>query len=103
MSSRHCLRASGEAVAAGGLRSNSLATASAPPLAACEGTLDGQPDSCRRAARAAADGGCSAGTVAPGAGRRGACGADDATPSVISTSSSWLECSTTQTMEMSKR
>ena len=41
----------------------------APPLAACEGALDGRPVSCRRAARAAADGGCSTGTVAPGAGR----------------------------------
>ena len=83
---------SGEAAAAGGLRSNFLAAASAPPVAACEGALDERPDSCRRAARAAADGGCSAGTVAPGAGRREACGADDATPSVISTSSSWWEC-----------
>ena len=43
------------------------------------------------------------GTVAPGAGRREACGADDATPSVISTSSSWWECSIIRTMEMSKR
>ena len=103
MSSRHCLRASGEAAAAEGLRSNSLAAASAPPLAACEGALDGRPDSCRRAARAAADGGCSMGTVAPGAGRREVCGADDATPSIISTSSSWWECSATRTMEMSKR
>ena len=89
------LRASGDAAAAGGLRSNSLAAASAPPLAACEGALDGRPDSCRRAARAAADGGCSTGTVAPGAGRREACGADEARPSVISTSSSWWECLTT--------
>ena len=87
MSSRHCLRASGEAAASGGLRSNSLAAASAPPLAACEGALDGRPDSCRRAARAAANGGCSTGTVAPGAGTREACGVEDATPSVISTSS----------------
>ena len=79
-----------------GLRSNSLAAASAPPLAACEGALDGRPDSCRCAARAAADGDYYAGTVAPGAGRREACGADDATPSVISTSS-------TRTMETSKR
>src|SRR6185503_17560010 len=46
MSSRHCLKASGEAAAAGGLRSNSLAAASAPPLATCEGALDGRPDSC---------------------------------------------------------
>ena len=68
----------------------------APPLAACEKALDGRPDSCRRAARAAADGGYSTGTVAPGEGRREACGADDATPSVISTSS-------TRTMETSKR
>ena len=75
----------------------------APPLAACEGALDGCPDSCRRAARAAADGGCSTGTVAPGAGRREACGADDATPSVISMSSSWWECSTTRAMEMGNR
>ena len=75
----------------------------APPLAACEGALDGRPDSCRRAARAAADGGCSTGTAAPGAGRREACGADDATPSVISTSSWWWECSTTRAMEMGKR
>jgi hypothetical protein len=59
----------------------------APPLAACEGALDGCPDSCRRAARAAANGGCSTGTVAPGAGTREACGVEDATPSVISTSS----------------
>ena len=95
-SSRHCLRASGEATAAGGLRSNSLAAASAPPLAACEGALDGRPDSCRRAARTTADGGCSTGTVAPGAGTREVCGMEDATPSVISTSS-------TRTMEMSKR
>ena len=87
--------ASGEAAAAGGLRSNSLAAASALPFAACEGALDGS-DSCRRAARAAADGGCSTGTVAPGAGRREVWGADDATPSVISTSS-------TRTMETSKR
>ena len=103
MSFRDCLRASGEVAAAGGLRSNSLAAASAPPLAACEGALDERPDSCRRAARAAADGGCSTGAVAPGAGRRDACGADDATPSVISTSLSWWECSTIRTMEMSKR
>ena len=48
--SRHCFRASGEAASAGGLRNNSLAAASAPPLAACEGALDGRPDSCRRAA-----------------------------------------------------
>src|SRR6185312_2742348 len=75
----------------------------APPLAAYEGALDGRSDSCRRAAHAAADGGCSTGTVAPGAGRREACGADDATPSVVSTSSSWWECSTTRTMEMGKR
>ena len=95
MLSLHCLRAFGEAAAAGGLRSNSLAAASAPLLAACEGALDGHPDSCRGAARAAADGGCSTGTVAPGAGRREACGADNATPSVISTSS-------TRTMETSK-
>ena len=54
-SSRHCLRASGEAAVAGGLRSNSLAAASAPPLAACEGALDGRPDCRRRAAHAAAD------------------------------------------------
>ena len=101
--SSHCLRASGEAAAAGGMRSNSLAAASAPLLAAYEGALDGRPDSCRRAARAATDGGCSTGTVAPGAGRREAWGADDATPSVISTSSSWWECSTIRTMEMSKR
>src|SRR6185503_7552478 len=74
----------------------------APPLAACEGALDGRPDSCRHAARAAADGGYSTGTVAPGAGRREACGAEDATPSVISTSSSWWECSATRTMETSK-
>ena len=74
------------------------------PLAACEGALDGRPDSCRRAARAAADGGCSTGTVALGAGRREACGADDAKPSVISTSSWWWwECSTTRAMEMGKR
>ena len=86
MSSRHCLRASGEAAAAGGLRSNSLATASAPPLATCVGAFDGRPDSCRRAAHTAADGGCSIGTVAPGAGTREACGVEDATPSVISTS-----------------
>ena len=92
MSSRHCLRASGEAAAAEGLRSNSLAATSAPPLAACEGALDGRPDSCRRAARTAADDGYSTGTISPGAGRREACGADDATPSVISTSSSWWEC-----------
>ena len=52
--------------------------------------------------RAAADGGCSTGTVAPGTGRREARGADDATPSVISTSSLW-ESSATRTMEMSKR
>ena len=39
--SRHCLRASSEAAAAGGLRSNSLAAASALPLAACEGSLTG--------------------------------------------------------------
>src|SRR6185312_2314644 len=39
----------------------------APPLAACEGALDVRPDSRCRAARAAADGGCSKGTVAPGA------------------------------------
>ena len=103
MSSRHCLRASGEAAAAGGLRSNSLAAASAPPLAACEGALDGRPDSRRRAARAAADGGCSTGMVSPGAGRREARGADDTTPSIISTSSLWWECSTIRTMEMSKR
>ena len=32
MLSRHCLRASSEATAAGGLRSNSLAAASAAPL-----------------------------------------------------------------------
>ena len=96
-------QASDQAAAAGGLRSNSLAATSAPPLTACEGALDGRPDSCRRAARAAADGGCSMGTVTPGAGWREACGADDATPSVISTSSSWWECSTTRTMEMSKR
>ena len=95
-SSRHCLRASGEAAVARGLRSNSLAAASAPPLAACEEALDGRPDSCRRAARAAADGGCSTGTVAPGAGTREACGVEDATLSVISTSS-------TRTMETSKR
>ena len=31
----------------------------APSLAACEGALDGRPDSCRRAACAAADSGCS--------------------------------------------
>ena len=61
----------------------------APPLAACEGALDGRPDSCRRAACAAADGGCSTGTVTPGAGRREVRGADDATPSAISTASSW--------------
>ena len=103
MSSRHYLRASGEAAAAGGLRSNSLAAASAPSLVACEGALDGRLDSRRRAARAGADGGCSMGTVAPGAGRREACGTDDATPSVISTSSSWWECSTTRAMEMGKR
>ena len=96
MSSIHCLRASGDAAAAGGLQSNSLAAASAPPLAACEGGLDGRPDSCRRAARAAADGGCSTGTVAPGAGTREACGVEDVTPSVISTSS-------TRTMETGKR
>ena len=96
MSSRHSLRASGETAAAGGLRSNSLAAARIPPLAACEGPLDGRPDSCRCAARAAADGGCSTGTVAPGAGRQEACGAEDATPSVISTSS-------TRTMETSQR
>ena len=96
MSSRHYLRASGEAAAVGGLRRNSLATASAPPLADCEGALDGLRDSCRRAARAAADGGCSTGTVAPGAGTREACGVEDATPSVTSTSS-------TRTMESSKR
>ena len=95
-SSRHCLRASGEAAAAGGLRSNSLTTASAPPLSACEGALDGRPDSCRRAARATAGGGCSTGTVAPVAGTRETCGVEDATPSVISTSS-------TRTMETSKR
>ena len=88
MLSRHCLRASSEAAAARGLQSNSLAAASAPPLAACEGALDG---------------GCSTGTVASGAGRREARGADDATPSVISTSSWWWECSTTRTMETSKR
>ena len=41
MSSHHCLRASGETAAAVGLRSNSLAAASAPPLAACEGPLTG--------------------------------------------------------------
>ena len=92
MSSLHCLKASGEAAAAGGLRSNSLAAASALPLAACEGALDGRPDSCRRAARAATDGDCSTGMVAPGAGTREACGVEDATPSVISTSS-------TRTME----
>ena len=96
MSSRHYLWASDEAAAAGGLQSNSLAAASAPPLAACEGALDGRPDSYRRAARAAADGGCSAGTVAPGAGTRDACGVEDATPSVISTSS-------TRTMGTKKR
>ena len=60
-----CLRAFGEAAAAGGLRSNSLAAASAPPLAACEGALDGRPDSSRRQVRTAADGGCSTGTVTP--------------------------------------
>ena len=96
MSSRHCLRASGEAAGAGGLRSNSLAAVSAPPLAACEGALDGRPDSCRQAACVTADGGCPMGTVAPGAGTREACGMEDATPSVISTSS-------TRTMETSKR
>src|SRR6185312_13043240 len=57
------------------------------PLAACDGALDGRPDSRRRAARAAANVGCSTGTVAPGAGTREACGVEDATPSVISTSS----------------
>ena len=82
MSSRHCLRASSETAAAGGLRSNSLAAASAPPLVACEGALDGRPDS--------------TGTVAPGAGTREACGVEDATPSVISTSS-------TRTMGTKKR
>ena len=61
-----------------------------------EGAFDGRPDSCRRAACAAADGGCPTGTVAPGAGTREACGVEDATPSVISTSS-------TRTMEMGKR
>ena len=96
MSSRHCLMASGEAAAAGGLRSNSLAAASVPPLAACEGAFDGRPDSCRRAARAAADGSCSTGTFAPRAGTREACGVEDATPSVISTPS-------TRTMETKKR
>ena len=75
----------------------------APPLAACEEALDGRPDSRRCAARAAADGGCSTGTVAPGAGRHEARGADDATPSVISMSLWWWECSATRTMEMSKR
>ena len=88
MSSRHCLRTSGEAAAARGLRSNSLAAASAPLLAACEGAFDGRPDSRWHATGAAAIGGCSTDTVAPGAGRREARGADDATPSVISTSSS---------------
>ena len=96
MSSRHCLRASGEAAAAGGLRNNSLAAASASPLAACEGARDGRPVPCRRAARTAADGACPTGTVAPGAGTREACGMEDATPSVISTSS-------TRTMETGKR
>ena len=76
---------------------------SAPLLAACEGAFDGRPDSRWRATCAAAIGDCSTGTVAPGAGRREARGADDATPSAISTSSSWWECSTTRTMEMSKR
>ena len=74
-----------------------------PPLAACEGALDGRPYSCRRETRAATDGGYSTDTVAPGAGRREARGMDDATPSVISMSSSWWECSTIRTMEMSKR
>ena len=82
---------------------HSLAAASAPPLAACEGALDRRPDSCRRAARAAADGGCSTDTVAPGAGRREARAADDATPSVISMSLWWWECSATRTMETNKR
>ena len=60
------------------------------------GALDGRPDSCRCAARTAADGGCSTGTVAPGAGMQEVCCVEDATPSVISTSS-------TRTMETSKR
>ena len=98
-----CLRAFGEAAAAGGLRSNSQDAASAPLLAACEGAFDGRPDSRWCATGAAAIGGCSTGTVAPGAGRREARGADDATPSVISTLSSWWEYSTTRTIEMSKR
>ena len=93
---------SGEAATAGGLRSNSLAAASAPPLVACEGALDGRPNSCRCASRATADGGYSTGMAAPGAGRQEACGADDATPSIISTSSSRLVCSTTWTMETNK-
>ena len=92
-----------EAAAAGGLRSNSLAAANAPPLAACEGSLTGAltladvqraPPPTVAAQRA---------RLPPGVGRREACGADDATPSVISTSSSWWEWSATRTMETSKR
>ena len=76
---RHCLIASGEVVAAGGLRSSSLAAASGPPLAAREGALDAPPtDACCRVA----------GTAASGALWREACDADDAIPSRINTSSS---------------
>ena len=41
---RHCLIALGEVVAAGGLRSSSLAVASGPLLVAREGALDACPD-----------------------------------------------------------
>jgi len=77
---------------AGGLRSNSLAAASAPPEAACEEALDGYAD-----ARCRAGGVVAAGRRAAdaGAGWREAQGADDASSSPISALSARRVCSTT--------
>jgi len=95
MSSLHYLRASGEAAMARGLRSNSQAAASGPLEATCEEALDGRPEAGCRATGADASCGRAAGIVAPGAVWQEACGADDASPSLISALSARIVCSTT--------
>jgi hypothetical protein len=93
-SSRHCFMAPGEAVELGGCRSNSLTADNAPGV-----TLDGVRDVCAAVCCRAA---CTA--AAPGTGRLGTCGVEEAASSSTRKSVEVsVRCSTICTIMLSEK